>query len=428
MLAGRRRWWLPALLGLTAASLLAYLAPWSTAADKFYLMPFRFWELALGGLVALKPARYGALRAGAALMGAAVLPVLLYAELGDLDPRAALLLVALSTAAVIDGAPLAGGHLAAVLGCRPLRWIGMLSFGMYMWHQPLLAFARYVFSHEPSPAQLTLIAALTVGLAKLSHALVEEPLRDRRRTTARQLGGFVGLLLLLTMVPSLYLYQRAGVYRDVPELGIVAAQTGRNIHAQYNDRIHAFDREFSATSATRVLVVGNSLARDWANVLLESRHGAGLEISYVSDPRGEPARRRAALADLIFISPKFADLAPLEIESSRSWILGPKNFGTSNGLFFNHRGVDYLQQRTPLIAGIWQRNLQWRERAGGRYIDYLAKLVDADLTVPVFTPEGRFISQDRRHLTQAGAQHVARLFDAEIAALVAQARHADHAN
>jgi hypothetical protein len=39
--------------------------------------------------------------------------------------------------------------------------------------------------------------------------------------------------------------------------------------------------------------------------------------------------------------------------------------------------------------------------------------------VPVFTPERKFISQDCRHWTQAGARFYAELFDAELSALFA---------
>ena len=56
--------------------------------------------------------------------------------------------------------------------------------------------------------------------------------------------------------------------------------------------------------------------------------------------------------------------------------------------------------------------------------DELKKLVDDQLTVPVFTPDGRFISQDCRHLTRAGARYFATLFDTEIRAMMAAAREA----
>lgn len=420
----RQRWLLPVLLGLAVASLAACLMPVWAESDKFYHMPFRFWELAVGGLVALKPVRLPPLATGLAVVLLAVLFAMPAMALAPAIPR---VLAVLAAAVIVMGA--GNGRWASMLGCTPLAWLGRLSFGLYMWHQPLLAYTRYLYAHELTAVVLAALALATLVLAALSHAWVEGPLRDRRRSSRRLLAAAVGALLVVTTLPSLYLDGINGVVRDVPELDLFVSQrslSNGHIHAQYNDRIYALDREFSAGPSTRVLVVGSSVARDWANVLLESPHSKGMEISYAYTlvPRGETALRRAAQADIVFVVPRFVDLSPMEIESPKTWLLGFTNFGTSNGIFYNHRGPGYLQQRTPLAPGAWQMNQRWRQRAGSRYVDYLGKLVDDQLTVPVFTPDGRFISQDCRHLTRAGARYFATLFDTEIRAMMAAAREA----
>jgi hypothetical protein len=50
-------------------------------------------------------------------------------------------------------------------------------------------------------------------------------------------------------------------------------------------------------------------------------------------------------------------------------------------------------------------------------------MIDEQQTVPVFTPACKFISQDTRHLTRAGAQYIGRLFDSELATLLGVRAH-----
>jgi hypothetical protein len=107
---------------------------------------------------------------------------------------------------------------------------------------------------------------------------------------------------------------------------------------------------------------------------------------------------------------------------AKLWVVGTKNFGTSNGIFYNHRGDDYYAQRTPMEKGYMERNEARKHDWGGRYIDLIAKALDDKGTVPVFTPSRKLISQDCRHLTRAGAQYFAHLFDAELASILRRPR------
>lgn len=70
-----------------------------------------------------------------------------------------------------------GSWVARVLGIPPLQWIGARSYGIYLWHMPVVAFLpdRVLFG-QPVLRGL-LIVALTLVLAALSWRLVEDPIR-----------------------------------------------------------------------------------------------------------------------------------------------------------------------------------------------------------------------------------------------------------
>jgi peptidoglycan/LPS O-acetylase OafA/YrhL len=63
------------------------------------------------------------------------------------------------------------------LGFRPLVWLGLVSFPLYLWHWPLLSFARIIQSTRPNPTMRCGAVLLSVLLATLTYRLLERPLR-----------------------------------------------------------------------------------------------------------------------------------------------------------------------------------------------------------------------------------------------------------
>jgi len=64
-----------------------------------------------------------------------------------------------------------------VLSNRLTVWFGLISFPLYLWHWPLLSFARIVETAEPSVNIRLVAIALTIVLAWLTYRLVEKPMR-----------------------------------------------------------------------------------------------------------------------------------------------------------------------------------------------------------------------------------------------------------
>lgn len=81
-----------------------------------------------------------------------------------------------------------------VLSNRIVVWIGLISFPLYLWHWPLLSFARIVETEMPSASIRVAAVGLTIVLAWLTYKLVEKPIRLGKHSKAK-----TALLLLLML-------------------------------------------------------------------------------------------------------------------------------------------------------------------------------------------------------------------------------------
>jgi len=189
---------LPAVLIIMGVSFAgAWLGSLHAQKLAFYSLPTRMWELMAGAACALlpRPPRPRVLPALAGL-------VLIIAGVFLIDdttpaPGPMFLLPVVGTALVLlfaSTANLAG----RILGWRPFVLLGMVSYGTYLWHQPIIAIGQYLwFGDLPVAAQVAAIAG-SVLLGVLSFLLVERPVRGRRLlATRRALFVFCGAALAL---------------------------------------------------------------------------------------------------------------------------------------------------------------------------------------------------------------------------------------
>lgn len=100
------------------------------------------------------------------------------------------------------------------LSNRVAVWFGLISFPLYLWHWPLLSFARIVASEVPSRNVRIGIVVLSVGLAWLTYRLIERPVRLGRASKTK-----IAILVVLMGIigyAGYNIYRRDGLpYRDI---------------------------------------------------------------------------------------------------------------------------------------------------------------------------------------------------------------------
>lgn len=159
---------------------LAY-AEWTEARDAkaaFYLPVPRAWELLVGALVAFVPRIES--RALSELLGwcgcALLAWSLFFTDASEGTLGLEMVPTILGAALVVsDRCP---SRVAMLLSIVPLRWIGQLSFSLYLWHWPVLVFFRLVnLEALPKGDEALVLMAVTTILSVASFFLIERPVR-----------------------------------------------------------------------------------------------------------------------------------------------------------------------------------------------------------------------------------------------------------
>lgn len=188
--------------GLTLLGLVTCEWLWRVdAGANFYLLPSRFWELLLGALAALYLNKQVQAQGWPAQILATLGLVLILGSIIFLNnslpfPSLYALLPTLgATLIILFAAPT--NFIGRLLAVKPLVLIGLISYSAYLWHQPLLVFARLQPYLEPNLALMMAMAFSSLLLAWLSWCYVERPFRHQQQLTRTQIFGFAGLGSLL---------------------------------------------------------------------------------------------------------------------------------------------------------------------------------------------------------------------------------------
>jgi peptidoglycan/LPS O-acetylase OafA/YrhL len=170
-------------------------------AFAFYMLPSRAWELMLGAVLAIAgfaAPSSRALREVLAVSGIALIATGVFVFTAATPfPGAAALLPCVGTALVVFTGQ-APTTVNAVLSKRPLVFIGLISYSLYLWHWPLFVFTRDALGRDLRPWETAGLIVLAFALAILSWRFVERPFRKRgfRPPRWKLFGGALATIAL----------------------------------------------------------------------------------------------------------------------------------------------------------------------------------------------------------------------------------------
>lgn len=203
------------LLGIAVASFLfsvRYLR--IDASGTFYFVHTRLWELLIGSLLAgkLLPARMNlTVRNLLGVLGLAVIaaPLFFYTN-GTAFPGRAALLPTLGAALIIYSGMESQTLVGRLLSFRPVVFIGKISYSLYLWHWPVIVFAKYYAILELKPYQIVAVALLIFILSVVSWQFVEKPFREKRLLQDRRIFGYAASATVLMLICGAVIYLQEG--------------------------------------------------------------------------------------------------------------------------------------------------------------------------------------------------------------------------
>jgi len=217
--------WMVVAVGLSFALNIGLVYRYPDAA--FYLPFTRVWELAAGAILAYlglrrQPHHSGRSREWQSVAGLVLIVLgLLVIHRGKAFPGFWAVLPVLGACLCIAAGP--GAWLNRhVLGSRPFVWFGLISYPLYLWHWPLLAYARVLQGEgDPSRAIRFGAVAASVLLAWLSYRFVERPLR--RREGAPVVAGLSMAMAVLALFGAAAATRLLVPRNDAPSLQVIAS-------------------------------------------------------------------------------------------------------------------------------------------------------------------------------------------------------------
>jgi len=318
----------------------------------FYILPTRAWELAAGALLVFLPKleRARPLLALIALitLGAGTI---IFNETTPFPGTAAVVPV-IATVLLLASRHQWPPFIDVIAKSRATQWLGAISYPLYLWHWPVLVIPALYIGEELGWRQITLLLALTVILAGLTHRYVEAPLREAK-VSQLNVFKFAALATSISVIIGGLTYLQHSNTVTIAETVEVSLDQVRSKPKINEDGCHIHIRqtvsprcEYGDTSSQQTIVLyGDSHAAQWfpALDLIGKKRGIKIvsltksacpsaevikELSSQYDVKDCQAFRDSSVARINQIKPLAVILtgmqpftAPYSDESARSWWL-----------------------------------------------------------------------------------------------------------
>jgi peptidoglycan/LPS O-acetylase OafA/YrhL len=272
------RWIVMLLVMLFAISLgAAHWGAYTSPSANFYLLPTRGWELLMGVFAALylkynaHPRSIGLNQVLSFLGFSMIVYAIIVFDETTPFPSLYALVPTIGTGLLILSA-VSGTIIQTILSLKPIVGIGLISYSAYLWHQPLLAFAKVRLLGETSDSLLFALCIASLLLAWISWQYVEKPFRNRSAVSRKFVFSFA--------LGGISFFLFVGFWID-------DSKGGLKYHSLENQKIFSrfFDpgeyvvkrhqsiilKTFNKTNSKKnILIIGDSHSEDIVNAVFEA--------------------------------------------------------------------------------------------------------------------------------------------------------------
>ncbi|NTU67259.1 MAG: acyltransferase [Chlorobiaceae bacterium] len=289
--------YLPVILSLAVLSFL--IGVYSTQMFRvaaFYLLPTRAWELLAGSVISLGiipvPKRMAWKNLESIIgFGLVLSGIFMYDDL-TLFPGVAALAPVAGTTMIIHSGIDTGGFLHRIFSFRPMVFIGLISYSLYLWHWPILVFVKYTVFRDLTVGEIALMLLAIFIAASASYLFVEQPFRRGKTLPAdrKQLFGLALLIMAATTSAGFFIRYQNGMPYRYPEAELKTDSIIQNMSTDpqwlnFDANIREIEKldnggvpaVIGAENTPRVFVLwGDSHAKSLVTALSESARSFGV--------------------------------------------------------------------------------------------------------------------------------------------------------
>ncbi|WP_421240173.1 acyltransferase family protein [Aeromonas enteropelogenes] len=245
--------------------------------------------------------------------------------------------------------------ITSLLSSKLFVWVGGLSFSIYLWHWPLIAFSHYLDIIDDIKTKVTILIA-TVILSYISHKIIENPIR---RSSLSFIKSFfvINVSFIITASFIVYLSNVTGGfdYRfkdqalnigkvDVRYAGLdegwchVSSEARQNIQFT-NELASCFIGSKSGSKSA--IYIGDSNAGHYAPFVDEIARQAGVKVKQLSTSSCWPTLTPIAWGENADLCKKFRELAISDIASKKyDYVIVANNWERDNK-FYSYKNEDF---------------------------------------------------------------------------------------
>jgi len=254
----------------------------------FYLAPFRVFEFGIGAilvwLIQYQP-RNNQWLEPCVPIGLAIIAYCLftYSE-STLFPSYNALLPCLGAALIIYGGT--SRFSSKALDNAPMVWFGLVSCSLYLAHWPIVVFYKYYKFENLDLIDKYAICLLSIAAAALMHRYIEKPFRygtiGGQALGGRAYASICVMLAALITVPSVAAWLNSGwAWRFPAQVAeqVSVPQSYRNYTSIHSKKL---SHDFADDGRQKILIIGDSQATDFINLLYEAKLGDAFDLRFHS--------------------------------------------------------------------------------------------------------------------------------------------------
>ena len=168
-----------------------------------------------------------------------------------------------------------------ILSFKPIVFLGLISYGAYLWHQPILAFSRIYIDGEINKIFSTSICIISFLFAFFSWKYIEKPFRNKKSINTKNFLLALSFSIILIFAYSVFAIKSNGFSflwpaEDRKLVSIHPLKAGEYVKENFNKHK---DKGFPKNNSKNVLVIGDSFAQDFVNLLYETKYNLKFNIS-----------------------------------------------------------------------------------------------------------------------------------------------------